>query len=147
PGKIWAVDSLGNVSWDRELGQQALAAACKTEDQHLLVSSVVTGQLIDMDATPDHKSPFQAISITDLCPLPNGNLLTTSSLNGEILEMNREGKTIFRKRGLPQAREAIRLSNGHTIVACSQGIIALNRDGNEVWSLRSEGAATCVAAY
>ncbi len=147
PGKIWAVDSLGNVSWDRELGQQALAAACKTEDQHLLVSSVVTGQLIDMDATPNRKSPFQAISITDLCPLPNGNLLTTSSLNGEILEMNREGKTIFRKRGLPQAREAIRLSNGHTIVACSQGIIALNRDGNEVWSLRSEGAATCVAAY
>ena len=147
PGRLVAVDSSGKILWDRELGQQGLATACKTLDDHLLISSVVTGQLIDLDATPSQKSPFKAISITDLNPLPNGNLLTTSSLNGEVLEFNREGKTIFRKRGLSQAREAIRLSNGVTVVACSQGIIALSQDGNVIWSYKAQGAANCIASF
>jgi outer membrane protein assembly factor BamB/tetratricopeptide (TPR) repeat protein len=147
PGRLLAVDAIGNVHWDRELGQQGLATACQTFDGHLLVSSVVTGQLIDLDATASDSSPFKAISITDLNPLPNGNLLTTSSLNGEILELNRDGKTIFRKRGLSQAREAIRLANGTTVVACSQGIIALNQDGNPIWSYKAHGAANCITSF
>ena len=69
--------------------------------------------------------------------LPGGNTLIAIWKGGEIREVDRAGTTV-RTIEVPQAQNAHRLPDGHTLVAATSCWIEYDARGKEVW--RRQGA-------
>jgi len=66
---------------------------------------------------------------------PNGNTLLCS-FDGQVTEITRAGKVVWRKAGLGHTRDAQRLPNGNLLIVnlSRYGVVELTADGREVWS-------------
>jgi hypothetical protein len=109
--------------------------------QGLVVEQDPTGRAIRTLATP-HSGGWCSVEC-----LTGGNFLIALSGNHEILEMDAQGRTLWRCAKVSSPCFATRLSNGHTLV-CSLGVrrtggnqrvVEVDEVGNIVWSLKTEG--------
>ncbi|HEY7120644.1 MAG TPA: hypothetical protein VH475_28935 [Tepidisphaeraceae bacterium] len=74
--------------------------------------------------------------------LPNGNYLVPHLLDKAVREYTPEGKIVWEYHTPQEPKEcwpftAIRLPDGHTLVACTHGnlVIEVDKDAHEVWRL------------
>jgi hypothetical protein len=70
--------------------------------------------------------------------LPGDRYLVASSSAGDVLEVDRDGKVLWRTK-VQGACGIARLPNGHTLVATAQRVIELDRKGEKVWEKTTEG--------
>jgi hypothetical protein len=72
-------------------------------------------------------------SAYDADRLPNGNTLVTLRTLNKVVEVDREGKEVWRLDKLNTPSDADRLPNGNTLVAENSGVREFDRNGNVVW--------------
>jgi hypothetical protein len=72
--------------------------------------------------------------------LPNGGVVVPLTGQNQIAEFNAQGKRVWEASAI-RPTSAVRLSNGHTLVACrdSQIVVELDRSGKQVWQQKSTG--------
>ena len=109
--------------------------------QGLVVEQDVSGRAIHTLTTP-HSGGWCSVEC-----LANGNFLIALSGNHEILEMDAQGRTLWRCTKVSSPCFATRLPNGHTLV-CSLGVrrtggnqrvVEVDEAGNIVWTLKTDG--------
>jgi outer membrane protein assembly factor BamB len=72
--------------------------------------------------------------------LPSGRFLVVKSGDGEVVEVDRTGKVMWRV-AVNNPNSAVRLRNGHTLVASHNDncVYEFDRSGKEVWKRKVEG--------
>jgi len=148
PGSILVLRD-GGVSVDRiETSGEAIDAICPWDDDTFLVAARVSGLLQRWHRTEGHEADLVgAMNVSGIHRTDEGHLLTVSSLNGVVQEFGAEGNLVARRSNLPQARAGVRTEAGLTVVACSRGVVAVDRDGQEVWSVADRGPAITLSYY
>jgi hypothetical protein len=109
--------------------------------QGLVVEQDVSGRAIRTLTTP-HSGGWCSVEC-----LAGGSFLVALSGNHEILEMDTQGRTLWRCSKVSSPCFATRLPNGHTLV-CSLGVrrtggnqrvVEVDEAGNIVWTLKTDG--------
>jgi HEAT repeat protein len=72
--------------------------------------------------------------------LTNGGVVLPLTGQNQVTEFNAQGKRVWEATA-HRPTSAVRLSNGHTLVACrdAQMVVELDRSGKEVWRYKSSG--------
>jgi len=70
--------------------------------------------------------------VHDADRLKNGNTLVTLRNKGEVREIDKDGKVVWRLTKLSSPSDADRLPNGNTIVAENTRVREFDKDGKEV---------------
>lgn len=156
-GEVWvALDGLpGNLMVFRsgegmeliETSGEAVDALAVWDSESCLVALRVSGRLERWSRDGQDREPLPLSFISGVTRLDNGNVLATSSLNGSVHELDAMLRPVMRRSQLPQARAAARTQAGLTVVAFSQGLVALDRDAQEAWSIREHGPAITLAYF
>jgi hypothetical protein len=109
--------------------------------QGVVVEQDTSGRAFRTLATP-HSGGWCSVEC-----LANGSFLIALSGNHEILEMDAQGRTLWRCSKVSSPCFATRLPNGHTLV-CSLGVrrtggnqrvVEVDESGNIVWTLNTDG--------
>ncbi|MCA9104637.1 MAG: PQQ-binding-like beta-propeller repeat protein [Planctomycetales bacterium] len=147
PGKIAIFRDRGRQMELFETSGESVDAVCPWDRESFLVAVRLSGRLQrwSLNGAPIESLPVSFIS--GVSRLDGGTILATSSLNANVCEIDAENRTVFRRSNLPQARAAVRTAEGLTVVAYSQGVVALDRDGQEVWAVREHGPAITLAYF
>jgi HEAT repeat protein len=76
-------------------------------------------------------------------PLAGGGYLVGGQRLGKVFEADAAGK-IVRRWDVPSARHAVRLPDGHTLLAGPRSLVEVDGKDREVWSLEPRGEIECV---
>lgn len=130
-----------------ETSGESLDALAVWDADSFLVALSVSGRLERWNASGDVREALPLSFVSGVTRLDSGHVLATSSLNGSVHELDETFRPLLRRSQLPQARAAARTADGLTVVAYSQGVVALNEDAQEVWAIRDHGPAITLAYF
>lgn len=113
----------------------------------ILVGSHSTGEVIEYNAQREVVWRKSIPDVQAVWGLPNGNLLLGYYGRQTIVEVDRDGKEVWKKTQLPSRPSSIqRLRNGNTLVVCTQqngSVLEIDPNGNTVWQFDSPRAPHC----
>ncbi len=75
------------------------------------------------------------LQVRNVHKLPGGNILAGHEGEGAVREVDPEGKVVWEYTRVENAPDAIRLANGHTLIACGtqKRVIEVDPSGRVVW--------------
>lgn len=146
-GEILEIDPNGDTVWRATPGAAPICAR-RLPNGNTLVSLMSNGRVVEIDRDGEVvwelKNQHSAHGVRRL---ENGNTLVAQAYQGKIVEYDKEKNAVWSKDGLGQVFDMERLPNGNTMIATSQGVVEVDKQGNQVWKEPSSVMVKSIDSY
>jgi hypothetical protein len=112
----------------RDGGMALLLENTETEEREMQI--VLVNAARQVVRRIDFEEEYPKDHLVTLVPLPNGRFLGGRGIRGDVREVDRTGKKVWQSDGIEgsDATFAVRLANGHTVIADSNNKLLLTVD-------------------
>jgi len=134
-GKILIVEMKSQkIIWEKG-GWWGPTCVSIMQNGHILVCEYDGVTEIDREGNKINSLKGVFGSVGDVAALGNNNILVSDGGKGSVMEMDWSGNILWSVTGLHWPSGAVRLSNGHTLVADGTAVLhEFDSDGNLTWS-------------
>ncbi len=126
------------------------AEKLRNGDIAVVLTSANTGEtrFVRLDAKGNELKSFPVNVRTSggrIDVLPNGHVIVPENSTGRVVELDADGKEVWKIEMLDRPIMALRLANGNTLITSmseSIGAVEFDRTGKQVWQYKSETRVT-----
>jgi hypothetical protein len=138
--QVIEVDREGEIVWsyDKDIKPYDVE---RLANGNTLIADGEGGRAIEID--PAGKIVWELKDFPQLFDadrLPNGNTLLTSRMRNLVREVDPAGKTVFELKNLSSPSDADRLPDGNTMVAENGQVRKFDKDGRQIWRVKTTWA-------
>ena len=131
--KVIEIDPAGNEVWSYEC--QGPWSAEKLANGNYLIAEYNSNRVIEVNPDKEVVQEFAVKGPLNARPTPEGTILVSSYTDQTVIEFDSEGEEIWKYKGTSMVSDAVRTSDGLTLVAEYQRATLVNREGEVVWEI------------
>ena len=150
PTGVIEIDRKGNTVWNYVSKCPQVLACERLPDGNTLIAEQGPCQVVEVSPKGEivHVTKLKTAvehfhtQLRGVHKLKSGNILAAHEGDGAVREYDRDGNVVWEFKDAENTCDAIRLDNGHTLIACGtkRRVVEVTPDGNVVWEFNANDA-------